>query len=89
VPVAAAAAEADRRRVEDPWATSVQAWLTPGREYSTNQILTGALFVETKDFTDQKAKRVARVMRSLGWVQTYRREDTGTVRVWKSGVLLQ
>jgi predicted P-loop ATPase len=89
VPVAAAAAEADRRRVEDPWATSVQTWLTPGREYSTNQILTGALFVETKDFTDQKAKRVARVMRSLGWVQTYKREDMGTVRVWKSGVLPQ
>jgi predicted P-loop ATPase len=89
VPIAQAAAEADRRRVEDPWAASIQAWLVPGREYSTNQIMTGALVVETKDFTDQKAKRVARVMRLLGWVQTYKRVDTGTVRLWKSSALPQ
>ena len=85
VPVAQAAAEADRRRIEDPWSVTISAWLVPGREYSNTQILTGALGVEPKDFTDRKAKRVARVMRLLGWVQLWDRKT----RVWKCNVLPQ
>lgn len=87
VPAAEAAAEADRRRIEDPWSIAIADWLVPGRSYTTNQILAGPCGVETKDFTDRNAKRVARVMRLLGWVQTYRREDTGTIRLWKNTML--
>ena len=87
VPAAQAAAEADRRRIEDPWGVSISTWLVPGQEYTTNAILAGALYVETKDFTNQKSKRVAMLMRLLGWTQTYKREDTGTVRLWKRNVL--
>ena len=83
VPVAQAAAEADRRRIEDPWGAVISAWLTPGREYSNQQILAGALGVETKDFTDRNSKRVARVMRLLGWVQIWDRKT----RLWKCNVL--
>ena len=83
VPTAAAAVEADRRRIEDPWGAVISAWLTPGREYSNTQILEGALGVEKKDFTDRNAKRVARVMRLLGWVQIWDRKT----RLWKCNVL--
>ena len=89
VPAAQAAAEADRRRIEDPWAASVQAWLVPGQEYSLNEIQFKALGVEPKDYTEQKAKRIARVLRLLGWVQFWKREASGMVRYWKCNVLPQ
>ena len=89
VPIAQAAAEADRRRIEDPWGAVISAWLTPGREYSNTQILEGALGVDKKDFTDRNAKRVARVMRLLGWVQSLERTGTKKTRIWSCNVLPQ
>ena len=89
VPAAQAAAEADRRRIEDPWGAVISAWLVPGGEYSNTQILTGALGVEPKDFTDRNAKRVARVMRLLGWVQSLERKGTKKARLWSCNMLPQ
>ena len=87
VPAAQAAAEADRRRIEDPWTAVISAWLTPEQESSTNDILTGACRVETKDLTDRNAKRVSRIMRLLGWVQSLERKGTKKARLWSCNVL--
>ena len=89
VPAAQAAAEADRRRIEDPWGAVISAWLVPGGDYSNTQILTGALGVEPKDFTDRNAKRVARIMRLLGWVQSLERKGTKKTRLWSCNMLPQ
>ena len=89
VPAAQAAAEADRRRIEDPWGVTISAWLVPRRDYSTNDILTGACRVETKDLTDRNAKRVSRIMRLLGWVQNPKRDGCKITRRWQSNVLDQ
>ena len=67
----AAAVEQAKRVAPDPWAdvlSNVTGWVSNGRELiATGYLLTEVLNLRSSENTNYVAKRLARVMRGLGW----------------------
>jgi putative DNA primase/helicase len=77
--------EIDSRRDVDSWETVIDDWLSANartRVY-VSDILIDCLGIDVKDHDPLKQKRVARVLRALGWVSKVKRTDDGkNKRTW-------
>lgn len=77
----------DDAMIVDVWNDNVQAWLD-GRiaqgfeSYSASEILEGALGIVPASVTIRETKRLASVMRSLGYKQIRKRENSKASRVY-------
>jgi predicted P-loop ATPase len=80
-----AQADAERhqqdRYVGDPWDKSIADYVEAYNEVTIDEVLRLALHLEIGRCGQSEQSRVARCLRSLGWLRT--RTRTGTKRVWK------
>lgn len=71
------ALEQEDRSSEDPWLKVIREWVLDVDEVTTTDLLISALGYEQSRVADREAKRVAAVLRTLGWVRTKRRDKDG------------
>jgi len=74
-------------RITDAWEESVALWLASlapheVRAITSQRILVGALHVDLDRITDRETRRVAAIMRRLGWTNRVLRVDGRNARVW-------
>jgi putative DNA primase/helicase len=66
--VDAAAEEADRHYVEDPWEQLIRVWLKDEKkEFTTSDVLAEAVRKPKGDWTRADEMRVGRCLRRIGW----------------------
>jgi putative DNA primase/helicase len=82
VPVQAAAEHIHNRRPADPWEVEVSKHLATRSEVSIEEILGSALNVDTHQQQPRDSKRVASILRALGWHNPLKKENGKTRRVW-------
>ena len=74
-----ASAEAEKSAPEDPWEAILKDDLREYREYSLGEILSSQLGIEAKDQSCKETRRVAEILRKLGW----ERFSDGKQRRWR------
>lgn len=83
VPVADQQKETEARRDADSWEGPIGLWLASQTRPTTSEILSECLKIEVGRHDQVVQKRVARIMRVLGWEQVVTRTTSGrSFRVW-------
>jgi predicted P-loop ATPase len=82
VAVEAAAAETKMREPSDTWADVLEVKLAEDEHYSTAEIMGGILDVPLRDQDQAKQRRLAEVLRSLGWESKVVRNGYSARRLW-------
>ena len=82
VPAEQQAQEVDERRDVDAWESVIDAWLAGVDRPTTSEILSDCLKIELGRQDQMVQKRVARVMRVLGWRQHVTKIGARNVRAW-------
>jgi putative DNA primase/helicase len=82
VPGQAAAEHIHNRRPADPWEAEVSKHLATRSEVSIEEILGSALNVDIHQQQPRDSKRVASILRALGWDNPVKKENGKTRRVW-------
>lgn len=61
--------------VHDPWSHEVETWIRHNEqaEYTTNEVMSGALVLPKKDMHSGSSRRVAAVLRRLGFERVFKR----------------
>lgn len=73
--------EQSRRLVSEPWEKPIRSFVNGRTSVTANEIIMGALSIETGRATIQDSRRVGDAMRRLGWARTKRTAPDGT-REW-------
>lgn len=76
-PTHLAAEEVAERQPDDPWEDDLRNFLTSGKRYTTKDVL-ARVGITTEQQTMVHARRVASVMRRLGWKQSSVKTEAGT-----------
>lgn len=76
-PTHLAAEEVAERHPDDPWEDELRNFLTAGKRYTTKELL-ARIGIMTEQQTMVHSRRVATVMRRLGWKQSSVKTEAGT-----------
>jgi hypothetical protein len=83
IPEGAHAAHVMARRPCDPWEEILDGALVSHRRYTTREILGQVLQIDAADQSQQHARRLAAVMRAIGWdMRTTRSAEDGVTKRW-------
>lgn len=75
-------AEVEKRRDVDVWEPRIDEWLVGRTRVTTQDVLNDCLKIEISRQDQLSQKRIARVMKALGWKMRVFKQGTRNVRTW-------